>query len=149
MSTADDTTAVSGLGQLDQTDLALAKLLSRGASYDEAGAVLGISKSSVYRRMADPLLRRQVDHERAVGVDDVLRALTSAGERAVRVLEQIMLDDGCPAMTRLKAASGLLGHLSRWKGQEQLPLTGITPEEARRILIERLMKMRDGAASSR
>jgi hypothetical protein len=91
----------------------LARLLARGFTYDHAGEVLGLSKSTIYRRMQDPGRRRAVDAARAIGVEVVLARITAAAERAATFLAEVVEDENRPDALRVRAASDLLSHLIR------------------------------------
>jgi hypothetical protein len=120
MTTSDDAVRLDDVDStsLDAQDHGLARLLARGFTYDDAGEVLGLSKSTVYRRMQDPAMRRAVDAARAIGVEVVLARITAAAELAATFLAEVVEDENRPDALRVRAASDLLSHLIRW---ESLP----------------------------
>lgn len=103
----------------DGEDSALARLLARGLTYSEAGARLGMSESTVLRRMRSPKLRREVDAERGVLVDQTVAAISEGASDAVAVLRSVCTDTDAPIGLRIRAASELLTQLARWRGYEQ------------------------------
>ena len=81
--TPDDT---ADREQQRRGDPALVAALALGASYTDAGAEVGLSKSTVQRRMNEPEFRRQVDELAAVGLERARRIIATATPEAARML---------------------------------------------------------------
>lgn len=128
----------------------LARLLARGLSYTEAGEVLGLSKHSVFRRMRDPKMREAVDRARSVGVDGLLVRSVAEAEKSLAYLASVRDDEEQPTPTRIRAA-GLI--LTRQRLGQAEPEEAMRPDEARRLLVQKLLAMRAekelGASASR
>lgn len=140
MTTNDTGVEPDGLTLVDRD---LTKLIARGLSYASAGKQVGLSKSSVARRMRDPRFRMAVNLERATGVKAVIAAQTSGAEEALAFLTEVVRDDSRPDQIRLKAATSVLSGVTRWRGHRQLEDDPMTPHQARRALMERLMEYRE------
>ena len=126
----------------DAVEIELAKLLARGISYGESAQILGLSKSTVARRMADPTYRALVNRQRAIGVDDFLAGQIAGAEAALAFLQQVVADDTQPDLLRVKAASTLLGGLSRWQRHAAFPTGAVTADEARAALVRHFVALR-------
>jgi hypothetical protein len=70
-------------------DGVLVSALGSGLSYAGAAKAVGLSKSTVARRMADPEFRAQVVEEREAHLDAARRALAAAAPNAIAVLTEL------------------------------------------------------------
>lgn len=110
----------------------LARLIASGLTYAKAGEQVGLSETSVYRRMKDPDFRALVDSWRRQHVDGVLAALVPEGLRSVSYLASVRDDPDVAVYLRVRAAQELLASLSRIG--RQITLTEITPDAAHELL---------------
>lgn len=140
MTTDDD--AAETPARLTKADQHLVRLLARGYTYGEAGEVLGLSKATIYRRMQDPALRAERDRWRAVDVDTLLVRSMSEAEKSLTFLAEVRDDDNATLSLRVKCATELVANVVRWKGQDELPRRSMTPQEAKDLLVKRLLEMR-------
>jgi hypothetical protein len=85
--------------------------LARGLSRQAAAKAVGLSKRTVYNRLADPAFRGRVDTRRRELVDDAIGLLAGAARFAVRRLIQLAKSTNEPVA--LGAARGLLSELVR------------------------------------
>lgn len=127
-------------GEIDGQERELARLLARGLTYTEAGEALGMSKHSVFRRMRDPKMREAVDRARSVGVDGLLVRSVAEAEKSLAYLASVRDDEEQPTPTRIRAA-GLI--LTRQRLGQPEPEEAMRPEDAREILVRRLLAIRD------
>jgi molybdenum-dependent DNA-binding transcriptional regulator ModE len=99
-----------------QTDLALA--LAAGRTVKKAAAAVGLSERSVYRRLADPVFRRQVADLRrqfvARAVGRMCRGTTKAATRLLKLV------DNADAKVALGAAKAVLELAVRLRDSEEL-----------------------------
>lgn len=128
MATSDDESA----GFMTAEGNALAKLLASGLTYAEAGRQLGMSETSVYRRMRDPGFRALVDSWRRQNIDGVLAQLIPEGIRSISYLASVRDDPDTPPYLRVKAAQELLASLARLG--RQVTLTEVTPAQAQELM---------------
>ena len=82
--------------------------LAAGASKEDAAAVAGISRSTLFEWLKDPEFRERVRHERHRLIDRALGRLADASVGAVDVLVTIADDVEVPASARVAAARGVL-----------------------------------------
>lgn len=123
---------------VDGQERELARLLARGLSYAEAGEVLGLSKHSVFRRMRDPKMREAVDRARSIGVDGLLVRSVAEAEKSLAYLASVRDDEEQPTPTRIRAASLIL---TRQRLGQAEPEEAMRPDEARRVLVQKLLAM--------
>jgi uncharacterized protein (DUF3084 family) len=98
--------STNGHGRRD-VDVLLASALATGATYEEAGRIAGVSKSTVKRRMGSEAFRQRVAEER-VGLIDTLRGqLLAAAPQAVATLRELSAS-GESDSVRLGAARAVL-----------------------------------------
>ena len=80
---------------------------------DGAAGQVGVSESTVYRRLGEPAFRQEVTNARAAMVERASARLTALGEHAVVVLGHLLTD---PRPTiRLAAAKHVLDLGARWR----------------------------------
>jgi hypothetical protein len=84
-------------------DGVLVSALGSGLSYAGAAKAVGLSKSTVARRMADPEFRARVVEEREAHLDAARRALAAAAPDAIGVLTELARGAGSESV-RLGAA---------------------------------------------
>lgn len=125
-------------GEIDGQERELARLLARGLTYTEAGEALGMSKHSVFRRMRDPKMREAVDRARSVGVDGLLVRSVAEAEKSLAYLASVRDDEEQPTTTRIRAA-GLI--LTRQRLGQPETEEAMRPDEARRVLVQKLLAM--------
>jgi hypothetical protein len=126
-------------------DRALARVLGRGTSYSTAAELLGISKRTVTRRMADSAFRRVVEAETERRGEDVLRSLATASRSAVDLLRDVVEDSEQPIALRVTAAEKILAQHAR-REAARLPAER-TADEAREhlrlLVLERMRRQQD------
>jgi hypothetical protein len=88
-------------------DEALLLALACGSNAEQAARAVGVSKSTVFRRLSDPEFRRRLAALRADMVDRASGMLTAAGMEAVKTLLSL-LQPLVPAPVRLGAAKAVL-----------------------------------------
>jgi AcrR family transcriptional regulator len=88
-------------------DDALLLALACGSNAEQAARAVGVSKSTVFRRLADPEFRRRLAALRADMVERASGMLTAAGMEAVKTL-LALLQPPVPAPVRLGAARAVL-----------------------------------------
>jgi hypothetical protein len=88
-------------------DQRLLLALACGATVESAARQAGVSESTVYRRLADPAFRQQLQAVRADMVQRTAGALTAAATEAVRTLLELQ-KPAVPAAVRLGAARAVL-----------------------------------------
>lgn len=151
MTTIDTTSAEMDEPLNDAQDRALSRVLGLGASYQSAAELLGLSKRTITRRMADSAFRHAVDMETTRRGDDVLASIVAASRSAVDLLREAIEDPAQPMPVRIRAASDLLGHLSRQQAA-RLPAeatVGDAREELVRMLREIVQRRLDDAEAQR
>jgi hypothetical protein len=105
-------------------DGVLVSALGSGLSYAEAGKTVGLSKSTIARRMADPSFRARVIEEREANLDAARRALAAAAPNAIAVLTELSNHAASDAV-RLGAAR-TMADLAL--GQRRRVTPGLVPE---------------------
>lgn len=90
-----------------QADQQLLLALACGATVENAARKAGVSESTVYRRLADPDFRRQLQGFRADMVQRTAGTLTAAATEAVKTLLALQ-QASVPAAVRLGAARAVL-----------------------------------------
>src|SRR4051812_19900031 len=85
----------------------LLQALACGATVDTAARQTGLSKRTIYRRLADPKFGRQVQELSADMVRRTARMLTAAGGESVKTLLELQKPNQ-PAATRMGAAKAVL-----------------------------------------
>ena len=88
-------------------DHKLLMALACGATVENAARQIGISESTVYRRLEDPAFKRSLQNVKADMVRRTAGALTAAGAEAVRTLLELMKTAN-PPPTRLGASRSIL-----------------------------------------
>src|SRR4051812_46242083 len=87
----------------------LARLLATGKTHAETARALGISESTVWRRLRDdPGVRRAVVRERSALVSQISDRVIAAALEATDVLIGIARDEQAPYSARVRASSELL-----------------------------------------
>ncbi|VTT98871.1 ---NA--- : [Gemmataceae bacterium] len=97
----------------------LIALLVGGASAADAASQLGVSTSTIYRRVNAPGFRDKLAAARAAQWEPAADRLRSAAGRAVEVLAEL-LDPEQPPATRLRAADALLRHALEYRRSAEL-----------------------------
>lgn len=98
--------------------VALIAALAAGEPWRKAGAMVGVSESTVARRMREPGFKAEVVAARAVLVEGVLGRLAAVAQRAVDTLDAA-LDAEHPAV-RVSAARAIIENLVRVREQVEL-----------------------------
>jgi len=88
-------------------DQRLLLMLACGATVEGAARQCGVSESTVYRRLADPDFRRQIDNLRNEMVQRTAATLTAASSESVKTLVTLQQPTS-PAGVRLGAAKAVL-----------------------------------------
>src|SRR4051812_45588881 len=88
-------------------DDALLLALACGSNAEQAARAVGVSKSTAFRRLADPDFVRRLKALRADMVDRASGMLTAAGMEAVKTLLSLLQPPN-PAPVRLGAARAVL-----------------------------------------
>jgi hypothetical protein len=91
-------------------DDSLFKALVSGCHIQNAAVIAGVSERTVYRRLADPEFRNQIDRARQSLRESILAKLTDAGHDAIGVLMELM-QSGEDESVRMKAAKAVLDSL--------------------------------------
>jgi hypothetical protein len=73
-----------------------------------AAEALCISRSSLYARLRDPILKEAYEEARRAAIADATDSLQTVAEQAVAVLHALANDPGVPAHVRVTAASKIL-----------------------------------------
>jgi predicted transcriptional regulator len=117
---APDDTETPGVDGLDSRDARLAALVAAGKTYEEAGAELGVSKSTVARAARDPEFRRAVDAIREHAIEAGLGVLCSAFAAAAGELARLVRE-GTPAdAIRLGAARTVIESVLKVRDQVEV-----------------------------
>jgi hypothetical protein len=93
--------------QRRKAENALLLALACGATAEAAGRQCGLSQRTIFRRLADPAFKRQLQALRADMVQRTSGALTAAATEAVRTLLDLQKGPQPPAV-RLGAAKAVL-----------------------------------------
>jgi hypothetical protein len=93
----------------DPADLLLATALASGKTLEGAGELVGVSKSTAYRRMRDPEFAALVASIRREQLVRTVGVLTEAMPRAAAVLLEIAESPETKDTARVAAAKALLG----------------------------------------
>ncbi len=93
-------------GQELAADAALIAALATGATRQEAATRAGLSKTTVYRRLADPAFRRRVSAAWSELIDAAVGRLADATTEACQTLRDLLGADS--ESVRLAAARGIL-----------------------------------------
>jgi hypothetical protein len=88
-------------------DQALLLALACGATVEAAARSVGVSESTVYRRLREPAFRLRLQEVRADMVQRTSGMLTAAGGEGVKTL-LALLKEGMPPAVRLGAARAVL-----------------------------------------
>jgi hypothetical protein len=95
------------VGRKKKADSGLILALACGASAESAAQKTGLSIRTVYRRLADPSLRQQVDEMRAELTRRVMGMLTAAAIGAVKTMTTLQ-ESATSESVRLGAARAIL-----------------------------------------
>lgn len=90
-----------------QEELIAAALIS-GASYRKAAEAAGVARSTVGRRMQDPVFRSAIEHERVRALHRAGRRLGEVAEMAVETYAEVLESADATVSQRLKAADAVL-----------------------------------------
>jgi len=93
-------------GRSKRGDAFLIPVLVTGKSVREASQETGLSERSIYRRLADPLFRKQLSVARTALVDRALGKLSDACSEAAATLHALLTAQG--ENVRLGAAKAIL-----------------------------------------
>ena len=93
-----------------QGDEQLLAVLASGCHIQNAATIVGVSERTVYRRLADPQFRTQLDHARNSLRESIIAKLADAAHDAIGVLNDLMhtADD---ERVRLGAAKSVIDAL--------------------------------------
>lgn len=112
-----------------------AEVIAIGGSYRNAGDIVGRSKRTIVRWMADPVFARKVADLRAERLSEVTGRLAEMAPRAVDVLSDALEDE--KAWVRLRAATDVLSWSMRLRRAADL--------EIRLVEVERRQGVRPAA----
>lgn len=98
-------------------DTPLFRALVSGCHVENAAAIAGVSERTVYRRLADPEFRKQIDEARKALRESILAKLCDAGHDAISSLTDLM-HSAEDEMVRLKAAKAVLDSLLTFQRSE-------------------------------
>lgn len=87
-------------------------LIHGGAS--GAAAVLGISRTAVFKRLQDPVFRAQYDAAQGAVLSAAAASMTGALDAAIGCLLAVVEDSTASAGIRVQAADRLLSHCCRY-----------------------------------
>jgi hypothetical protein len=111
--------------------------LAAGASKEDAAAVAGVNRTTLWRWLQEAEFRARVAAERQRLVDRAVGRLADASVRAVDVLLEVADDAEAPPSARVAAARGVLEIGGRLREEADLG--------ARLDDLERILDDRDGA----
>jgi hypothetical protein len=94
--------------------------LAAGASKEDAAAMAGISRSTLYEWLKRPEFRGRVQAERQRLVDRAVGRLADASVRAADVLLEVADDTEAPPSARVAAARGVLEIGGRLREEAEL-----------------------------
>ena len=94
--------------------------LAAGANREDAAAVAGISRSTLFEWLRDDEFRGRVQLERRRLVDRALGRLTDGSARAADVLLSVAEDPDAPASARVAAAKSVLEIGTRLREEAEL-----------------------------
>ena len=77
-------------GDRKNADLTLVLAVAAGLTNKQAAEQAGISESTVYRRLRDPVFKQQVGEARAATVEQASARLTAASLTAIQTLLQLL-----------------------------------------------------------
>lgn len=103
-----------------QGDDRLFRALVSGCHVENAAIAAGVSERTAYRRLADPVFRKQIDDARQSLREAILGRLADAGHDAIGVLMDLAHGSEDEAI-RLKAAKTLLDSLLATQRHESTP----------------------------
>ncbi len=103
-----------------QGDDRLFRALVSGCHVENAAIAAGVSERTAYRRLADPVFRKQIDDARQSLRESILGRLADAGHDAIGVLMDLAHGSEDEAI-RLKAAKTLLDSLLATQRHESTP----------------------------
>jgi DNA-binding Lrp family transcriptional regulator len=89
-------------------DLKIVTALLSSTTVRAAAEAVGVSESTVYRRLRDPGFRRLLKEQRLRVYGHALSRLQMATEEAVGTLVEVMQDKEAPEQARIKAAVSIL-----------------------------------------
>ena len=92
----------------NEADRALPQALACGATVENAARKAGVGERTVYRRLADPTFRQQLQEPRTEMVQRTAGMLTGAGLGSVKVLVDLQNDVAVPAGVRRRSARVVL-----------------------------------------
>ncbi len=109
-------------------DDGLFRALVSGCHIENAALVAGVSQRTVYRRLADPQFRKQIDQARQSLRESILAKLTDAGHDAIGVLVDLMHSSD-EASVRLKAAKAVIDSLVSFQRHESAKTDGLSCQD--------------------
>ena len=122
-------------GDRSKADAALIAALAGGNTVESAASTVGVGVATVYRRLATPEFRTQVDDARAELIAVAVARLGAASTKAVTTLEGLLAADS--EAVQLGAARAILDAALKWCEHEDLT-------ERVRLLEEQLAPDRGG-----
>ena len=112
---------MTGGEDLSARKRAFVAAMAAGLTQTEAAASVGVKDRTARRYMASPLVRAELASAQDGILSQVTLRMGAGSNRALDVLEAVMVDKTMPASVRVRAALGWLEH--RWKAQELHVLT--------------------------
>jgi hypothetical protein len=109
---------VAGKGRRSADAVLIAALVA-GATHAEAAREAGVGERTVYRRLAEPAFRAELQRRRSQIVDNVLGWLVAASTEAVETLVRLQ-QPGAPAAVQLSAARAILDNMQKVRESAEL-----------------------------
>ena len=105
-------------GDRSKADAALIAALAGGSTVESAASTVGVGVATVYRRLATPEFRTQVDDARAELIAVAVARLGAASTKAVTTLEGLLAADS--EAVQLGAARAILDAALKWREHNDL-----------------------------
>ena len=97
----------------------LAALLSCG-TVAEAEKISGVSRATIYNRLADEAFKAEYDRRRFMALDEACNALKATLTEAVDTIRQIIKDEENPSQIRLNACGLVLQNCLKYVQQVEI-----------------------------
>lgn len=96
------------------SDARLVALAAHGATGQQIATALGVSRSTVTRRLANPDIRRRIEQYAAGHAAELAEQLRAHAVTAVEVLADLAASPATPPATRARAAAALIDAAVRY-----------------------------------
>lgn len=97
----------------------LSALLSCG-SISEAEKISGVSRTTIYNRLADDEFKSEYDHRRKEALNEACAALQATLTKAVDTIKGIMQDESTAPQVRLNASALILQNCLKYTEQAEI-----------------------------